>query len=114
VPYIDPSRGIYRRDALHVLTRATMPAVLLEGGTIVNREEELDVSTPAYRSKIGASVTTAIRRFCGFAASAATDRVIGAAGGDALTMHSGPDQPSSELFRQTGRGDQIGADDKKR
>jgi N-acetylmuramoyl-L-alanine amidase len=89
--YIDPSRGIYRRDALHVLTRAKMPAVLLEGGTIVNREEELEVSTPAYRSKIGTSVAVAIRRFCGFAASAATDRAIDVAGDGVLNVHSGPD-----------------------
>jgi N-acetylmuramoyl-L-alanine amidase len=86
-PYIDASRGIYRRDALHVLTRAKMPAVLLEGGTIVNREEELEVSTPAYRSRIATSVAMAIRSFCGYAASAATDRVID----DVPNMHSGPD-----------------------
>jgi hypothetical protein len=49
-----------------------MPAVLLEGGTIINREEELEVSTPAYRSRIAVSVAMAIRSFCGFAASAAT------------------------------------------
>jgi N-acetylmuramoyl-L-alanine amidase len=71
-PYIDASRGIYRRDALRVLRRAKMPAVLLEGGTIINREEELEVSTPAYRSRIAVSVAMAIRSFCGFAASAAT------------------------------------------
>jgi len=90
-PYIDASRGIYRRDALHVLTRAKMPAVLLEGGTIVNREEELEVSTSAYRSRIATSVAMAIRRFCGFGASAATDRVIDVAGDDVLNMHSGPE-----------------------
>jgi N-acetylmuramoyl-L-alanine amidase len=103
-PYIDPSRGIYRRDALHVLTWAKMPAVLLEGGTIINREEELDVSTPAYRSKVGASVAMAIRKFCGFAASAATDRVIDVPRDDVPNMHSGPDanRPSSELSRQNG------------
>jgi N-acetylmuramoyl-L-alanine amidase len=90
-PYIDPSRGIYRRDALHVLTRAKMPAVLLEGGTIVNREEELEVSTPAYRSKIGTSVAMAIRRFCGFAASAAADRSTDVAGHGVVNTHPGPD-----------------------
>lgn len=86
-PYIDAARGIYRRDALHVLTRAKMPAILLEGGTIVNREEELEVSTPAYRSRIATSVAMAIRSFCGYAASAATDRVID----DVPNMHSEPD-----------------------
>jgi N-acetylmuramoyl-L-alanine amidase len=91
MPYIDSSRGIYRRDALHVLTHAKMPAVLLEGGTIVNREEELEVSTAAYRSKIATSIATAINRLCGFSASAATDRVID----DFPTMHSGPDSTRS-------------------
>jgi N-acetylmuramoyl-L-alanine amidase len=86
-PYIDSSRGIYRRDALHVLTHAKMPAVLLEGGTIVNREEELDVSTAAYRSKIATSIATAINKLCGFSASAAADRVID----DVGTMNAGPD-----------------------
>jgi N-acetylmuramoyl-L-alanine amidase len=86
-PYVDASRGIYRRDALRVLTRANMPAVLLEGGTIVNREEELEVSTPSYRSRIATSVATAIRSFCGYAASVATDRVID----DVVNARSGTD-----------------------
>lgn len=73
-PYIDPSRGIYRRDSLHVLTHARMPAVLLEGGTIVNRDEELEASTPAYQSKIATAVQAAITRFCGYP-SVAVDRV---------------------------------------
>jgi N-acetylmuramoyl-L-alanine amidase len=99
--YIDASRGIYRRDALRVLRRAKMPAVLLEGGTIVNREEELEVSTPAYRLRIATSVAMAIGRFCGFAVSAAVDRV----NDDVPNMRSGPDSdrtvigtiPSDEL-----------------
>jgi N-acetylmuramoyl-L-alanine amidase len=86
-PYIDASRGIYRRDALHVLTHAKMPAVLLEGGTIINRDEELEVSTEAYQSKIATSIATALRRVCGFAASAAADRVID----DVPTTNSAPD-----------------------
>jgi N-acetylmuramoyl-L-alanine amidase len=86
-PYIDASRGIYRRDALHVLTHARTPAVLLEGGTIVNREEELEVSTPAYRLRIATSVAMAVRNFCGYATSAATDRRRD----DVLNINSGPD-----------------------
>jgi len=74
MPYIDASRGIYRRDGLHVLTRAKMPAVLLEGGTIVNRDEEIEVSTAAYMSRIATSIATAITRVCGFATSVANDR----------------------------------------
>jgi N-acetylmuramoyl-L-alanine amidase len=90
-PYIDSSRGIYRRDALHVLTHAKMPAVLLEGGTIINREEELEVSTAAYRSRVATSVATAINRLCGFPESVATDRVID----DFHTMNSTPDSNRS-------------------
>jgi N-acetylmuramoyl-L-alanine amidase len=101
-PYIDSSRGIYRRDALHVLTHAKMPAVLLEGGTIVNREEELEVSTAAYRSKVATSIATAINRLCGFSASAATERVIN----DLRTMHSGSDSTRSVIEASPSNGTQ--------
>ena len=70
-PYIDAPRGIYRRDALHVVSHARMPAVLLEGGTIVNRNEELEVSKPDYRSKVAASVAAAIGSFCNAGSDAA-------------------------------------------
>lgn len=72
-PWIDAPRGIYRRDALHVLSHATMPAVLLEGGTIVNRDEELEVSTPDYRAKVAAAVAAAVSRFCSPAALGAAE-----------------------------------------
>lgn len=71
-PYIDASRGIYRRDNLAVLRYAAMPAILLEAGTIVNRDEEIEVSTPAYRSKVAAAVAAAISRYCGAAPLDAT------------------------------------------
>jgi D-alanyl-D-alanine dipeptidase len=64
VPYLDSKRGIYRRDNLVVLKHTEMPAVLLEAGVIVNRDEELVVSTPAYQAIIATAVTEAVRRFC--------------------------------------------------
>jgi N-acetylmuramoyl-L-alanine amidase len=96
-PWLDRTRGIYRRDGLVVLATSAMPAVLLEGGTIVNRQEELEVSTPAYRSQVATAVATAVSQFCGFGASAAppspavaTWRVTGVASDDVLNMRSGP------------------------
>jgi zinc D-Ala-D-Ala dipeptidase len=64
VPYLDSSRGIYRRDNLVILKHASMPAVLLEAGVIVNRDEELVVSTPAYQGIIASAVTEAVKKFC--------------------------------------------------
>jgi D-alanyl-D-alanine dipeptidase len=64
VPYLDSSRGIYRRDNLVILKHASMPAVLLEAGVIVNRDEELVVSTPAYQGIVATAVTEAVKKFC--------------------------------------------------
>jgi N-acetylmuramoyl-L-alanine amidase len=41
-----------------------MPAVLLEAGSIINRDEELLLRSPAHRALITASVTEAVERFC--------------------------------------------------
>jgi len=65
VPFLDRTRGIYRRDELVVLNRTQMPAVLLEAGVIVNRNEELALSTPARQAAISAAIADAIRNFCG-------------------------------------------------
>ena len=63
-PYADATRGIYRRDNLAVLRLTRMPAVLLEGGVIVNREDELQLATPAYQSIFAAAVVKSITEFC--------------------------------------------------
>ena len=41
---VDYANGIYRWDGLIVLKLASMPAILLEAGVIVNRQEELEVT----------------------------------------------------------------------
>jgi N-acetylmuramoyl-L-alanine amidase len=41
-----------------------MPAVLLEAGVIVNRDEELVVATPAYKGVIARAVAEAVTTFC--------------------------------------------------
>jgi len=64
VPWADKARGIYSRRDVFVLGAANMPAVLLEGGVIVNREEEPALSSPAYQLRIASAVTEAIKDFC--------------------------------------------------
>ena len=59
---IDARTGVYRFDELVVLRTATMPAVLIECGVIVNREEELHVSTAEYRRDLVAAVANAVDR----------------------------------------------------
>jgi N-acetylmuramoyl-L-alanine amidase len=61
---LDPQAGVYRYDALVVLERTRMPAVLFEAGSIVNRTEELDMATPQRRDLIGAAMVAAVTEFC--------------------------------------------------
>jgi N-acetylmuramoyl-L-alanine amidase len=61
---VDTDAGVYRYDHLVVLRTTRMPAVLLEAGSIVNRQEELEMGTPERRLAIAKAVTTAVTDFC--------------------------------------------------
>ncbi|HET7805607.1 MAG TPA: N-acetylmuramoyl-L-alanine amidase [Pseudolabrys sp.] len=61
---LDAIAGVYRYDTLFVLKKAQMPAVLLEAGSIVNRDEELDMASPGRRQLISAAVVDAVDNFC--------------------------------------------------
>jgi N-acetylmuramoyl-L-alanine amidase len=61
---VDADAGVYRYDQLIVLRTTQMPAVLLEAGSIINREEELQLGTPERESLISAAVTEAVDGFC--------------------------------------------------
>jgi N-acetylmuramoyl-L-alanine amidase len=61
---LDAEAGVYRYDQLIVLRETHMPAVLLEAGSIVNRQEELDMATPERRTLIADAVTAAVKEFC--------------------------------------------------
>jgi N-acetylmuramoyl-L-alanine amidase len=61
---LDPETGVYRYDQLIVLKDTHMPAVLLEAGSIINRDEELAMETPGRQGLIAASVVDAIDAFC--------------------------------------------------
>ena len=61
---VDAEAGVYRFDRLVVLKNPHMPAVLLEAGSIINREEELLMETPEHQALIGAAVLEAVEKFC--------------------------------------------------
>ena len=61
---VDAKAGVYRYDQLIVLKNTHMPAVLLEAGSIVNRDEELLLATPEHEALISAAVVEAVDAFC--------------------------------------------------
>ena len=62
---LDKDVGVYRYDHLVVLMRTSMPAVLLEAGSIINRDEEVQMTSPERQDMITSSVASAFRKFCG-------------------------------------------------
>ena len=56
--------GVYRYDELVVLRKTRMPAVLLEAGSIINRDEELKMDSPERQELVTTAVSTAVNEFC--------------------------------------------------
>lgn len=61
---LNPKKGIYAFDDLIVLKTASMPAVLLECGVIVNRSEELHLTDANYQARMIQAIATAIENTC--------------------------------------------------
>ncbi|HET9716436.1 MAG TPA: N-acetylmuramoyl-L-alanine amidase [Pseudolabrys sp.] len=61
---LDADAGVYRYDTLFVLKKTRMPAVLLEAGSIANRDEELAMASPERQQQISAAVVDAVESFC--------------------------------------------------
>ena len=66
---VDAKAGVYRYDELVVLRMTHMPAVLLEAGSIVNRQEELELASPERRALTSAAIVAAVEDFCAARAS---------------------------------------------
>jgi N-acetylmuramoyl-L-alanine amidase len=63
-PLLNKETGVYRYDELIVLRKTRMAAVLLEAGSIINRDEELKMSSPERRDIISSGITAAVKEFC--------------------------------------------------
>jgi N-acetylmuramoyl-L-alanine amidase len=61
---VDARAGVYRYDQLIVLRKTHMPAVLLEAGSIINRDEEVLMNSHERQALISAAVTDAVDSFC--------------------------------------------------
>jgi N-acetylmuramoyl-L-alanine amidase len=86
---LDAEAGVYRYDLLAVLRETRMPAALLEAGSIINREEELLLSTPEHQALIAAAAVEAVTSFC---------QARRARGSDAIARH-----PAASPAKQTAR-----------
>jgi len=60
---LDKKLGIYSFDDLIVLKTASMPAVLIECGVIVNRKEELLISSDEFKEELSNAIIIAILKF---------------------------------------------------
>jgi N-acetylmuramoyl-L-alanine amidase len=64
-PLLNSETGVYSYDQLIVLKSSRMPAVLLEAGSIINRDEEIKMDSPERRDLISSAVAAAAKEFCG-------------------------------------------------
>jgi N-acetylmuramoyl-L-alanine amidase len=64
-PLLNKETGVYSYDKLIVLKSTAMPAVLLEAGSIINRDEELKMDSPERRDVVSSAVAAAAKEFCG-------------------------------------------------
>jgi hypothetical protein len=61
---LDIDAGVYRYDQLIVLKMTTMPAVLLESGSIINRDEEVKMASQEHKDKVATAVLAAVTEYC--------------------------------------------------
>ena len=63
-PLLNKETGVYSYDQLVVLRTNRIPAVLLEAGSIISRDEELKMISPERQDIIAGGVTAAVKEFC--------------------------------------------------
>lgn len=61
-PFADKTNGVHYYDNLIVLKTARTPAVLLEAGVIVNRDEELARQSESAHKRIAEAVAAGLQR----------------------------------------------------
>lgn len=63
-PLLDRDVGVYRYDGLVVLSQTRSAAVLLEAGSIINRDEEMALNASDRHELIAAAVAAAMGEYC--------------------------------------------------
>lgn len=63
-PLLDKDIGVYRYDGLVVLSQTRSAAVLLEAGSIINRDEEMAMNSSERQELIATAVVSAMRAYC--------------------------------------------------
>jgi N-acetylmuramoyl-L-alanine amidase len=61
---LNKETGVYRYDELIVLRKTSMAAVLLEAGSIINRDEEVHMGSQERRDIISSGVASAMKEYC--------------------------------------------------
>ena len=61
---LDKDVGVYRYDGLIVLSRTRSAAVLLEAGSIINRDEEMEMNSSERQDMIARAVAAGVGEFC--------------------------------------------------
>jgi N-acetylmuramoyl-L-alanine amidase len=88
-PLLNKETGVYAYDELVVLRKTRMPAVLLEAGSIINRDEELRMASPEHRDIISSGVAAAVKEFCDARSAGHADAAVKAPAQD----HPAQDHP---------------------
>lgn len=63
-PLLDARLGIYAGDGLAILAHDGAPAVLIEAGIIVNRDEEVELASAGFRRRVADALTRAVIAYC--------------------------------------------------
>ena len=71
---VDAETGVYRYDQLLILRTTRMASVLLEAGSIINRDEEILMGQEEHQLQIAGAVTEAVDKFCALRAGTRTQR----------------------------------------
>jgi len=93
-PLLNKETGVYSYDELIVLRKTRMPAVLLEAGSIINRDEELKMESPERRDIISNGVAAAVKEFCDARSAAPSDVAVKAPSQDHPVESSKPEAVS--------------------
>jgi N-acetylmuramoyl-L-alanine amidase len=60
---LDQEKGVYQFDTLLILQNTRVPAVLMECGVLVNRNEEILLNNPVYRYALTQAVLEAVKKY---------------------------------------------------